>query len=454
MTGLSQPSAEFARFGHRYDDEERTDGLKRLIAGRDIPSWNVSKGKRGGLVSDSSVIGGDAWVDTASTVRDSVISGALVRDSEIVASRVRGSVVIQSSIVHASFLTDTECDRAHIFRSILFWGSVIRDTSFAPKPLARAAYEELPKVHCSVLMGAKISGNSSVYHSSLNGAEIHASEISESTLGGSKAHYATVLRSSVDWSYLYRRIVREARVSRLSEDAKFGQLRFPSKETLDRSAELSGGYFGDFPAQIDIWPKLPGRLRQIAVLAWIVGVPLAIWTTPLLSIAVALPLLALVVLRLASGLASRIVGKLQARSMARQTAGRGRSRVSAVLKSCSTVFNSLKKLLNGLLLAGTVLVPTAIVIAAVVERVLNSDAEPSRSAEAVDSVSADVGSYTVVSDHLDRHASSSTASSGAAVPTPASVTSSNLGEIAYDPEYLYLHAWFQNVGLYRHNGVP
>ena len=198
---------------------------------------------------------------------------------------------------------------------------------------------------------------------------------------------------------------------------------------------------------------LDGFVKSL-FLAWIVGVPWAFWTTPLLSIIIAVPLLALVVLRLASGLASRIVGKLEARSMSKATLGRGRSGVSAALKSCSTAFSSLKKLLNGLLLAGTVLVPTAIVSGAVVERMLNSDAEPSRSAEVVDSVSADVGSDTVVSDDFDRDASSSTASSEPAVPTPVSVTSSNLRAVAYDPEHSYLYVWFHSGGLYRYNGVP
>ena len=236
---------------HRYDDEQRTDGLKRLVAGRDIPRWNVPKGKRGGLESDSSVIGVDAWVDAESTVRDSVISGALVRNSAISASRVRDDV-IQSSTVDASFLTYTGCDRAHIRDLSLFWCSVSLDISFAPQPLARAAYGKLPWVERSVLMSARISGNSRVFHSIVDDAEIHASEISKSTLDGSRLHHASVSNSVVRYSYLQDRVVREARVSKLSKDSQIGQLRFPSKQSIDRSAELSGGYFGDFPAQIDI----------------------------------------------------------------------------------------------------------------------------------------------------------------------------------------------------------
>ncbi|MCY4519141.1 MAG: KTSC domain-containing protein [Acidimicrobiaceae bacterium] len=469
MTGLLQPPVEFTRLVHRYDDEERTDGLKRLIAGRDIPRWNVPKGKRGGLVSDSSVIRGDAWVDAESTVRDSVISGAVVRNSKITASQVSGSNAIQSSTVHASFLTETGCDRAHIRHSILFWCTVTRDTSFAPEPLTRAGYGELPEVENSVLMSARISGNSSLRHSNVNGAGIHASEISKSTLDGSKTHASKISKSTLDgsdlhhasvsnsvvrYSYLHDRVVRGAKVSRLSKDAQIGQIRFPSKQSIDRSAALSGGYFDDFPAQIDIWPKLPGRVRQIAILGWIVGVPWAFWTTPLLSGIVAVPLLALVGLRLASGFASRIIGKLEARPIAKEAPRWGRLRGSAALRSCSVGFSSLKKLLNGLLLAGTVLVPTAVVSAAVVERMLNSDAEPSQTAEVVDSVSADVDSDTVVSDDFDRDASSSTISSEPAVPTPVAVTSSNLRAVAYDPEHSYLYVWFHSGGLYRYGNVP
>ena len=335
--------------------------------------------------------------------------------------------------------------------------------------MTRAGYEELPEVEYSVLMSARISGNSRVWHSNVNGARIHASEISESTLGGSKMHASKISKSTLDgsdlhhtsvsnsvvrYSYLHDRVVREAKVSRLSKDTQIGQLRFPSNESSGRSAELSGGYFGDFPAQIDIWPKLPGRLRQTAMLAWIVGIPWAFWTAPLLSSIIAVPLLALAGLRLASGFVSRIVGKLEARPTAKDTPGRGRSRGSAALRSFSSALSSVKKLLNGLLLAGMVLVSTAIVSGAVVERVLNSDAEPSQSAEVVDSISVGVSSDTVVSDDFDGEAISSVVSSEPVVPTPVSVTSSNLRAVAYDSEHSYLYVWFHDGELYRYDNVP
>ena len=458
---------------HRYDDEGRSDGLKRLIAGRDIHEWGVPKGKKGGLISEATFISEDAWVDAGSTIHDSHISGwSLVKDSKVSDSVVK-NCVIQSSTVHESILRATFCDLANVSFSILYssvvtvnrLSSVDRRSRADLKTVAAELTDEAlgrqhldevegSTVEYSILNGTQISLDSKVKHSGVGSADILRSTVDYSKLDDSWVSDATVSSSFVRSSNLSDRVVREARVSRLSRDAHIGQLRFPIKSTLDRSAELSGGYFGDFPAQIDIWPRLPGRLRQIAVLAWIVGVPWAFWTTPLLSIIIAVPLLALVVLRLASGLASRIVGKLEARSMSKATLGRGRSGVSAALKSCSTAFSSLKKLLNGLLLAGTVLVPTAIVSGAVVERMLNSDAEPSRSAEVVDSVSADVGSDTVVSDDFDRDASSSTASSEPAVPTPVSVTSSNLRAVAYDPEHSYLYVWFHSGGLYRYNGVP
>lgn len=451
---VSTPRANEAPLMHRYEDEGRTDGLKRLIASREIPRWRIPKGKKGGLVSDTTVIVGDAWVDAESTVRDSVVSGALVRNSEISASRVIGSVAIQSSTVHASFLTDTACDRVFIFDSILLRSSVTLDTSFAPRPLNRADFGELPKVEYSVLSYASISGDSSIYHSNAFGADIHASAISNSTFDSSEARYANISYSSVQWSYLQDRVVRGARVSRLSKDAQFGQLRFPSKNTFDRSVMLSGGYFGDFPAQIDVWPKLPGRIRQIVLLGWIVGVPWAFWTSPLLSVIIAAPLLALSGLRLAGELANRIVGKLEARSIEKAARRGSRSRAEPALRQCSSAFSSLKQLLNGLLLASTVLVPTAIAVGAMVETVLDSNAESSQSAEAADSVSADVDSDRVVSDDLDRDAGSSIASSGSVVPTPVPVTSSNLRAVAHDPVHSHLYVWFHSGGLYRYNNVP
>ena len=459
---------------HRYDDEGRTDGLKRLIAGHDIPKWQVRRGKTGGLVSETTVIGEDAWVDTQSTVRDSILSGTLVRNSEIFESQVKHGV-IQSSTVYKSVLDESACNGAKISNSILY-GSILtvkrsltlsRWTQaylwtqayvgrFAAEMIAEMLDSERmdaiggSKIEASTLSTAVISRDSSVSFSNISHTEVHGSVVDSSTLTGSEVAYATVSDSSVERSYLSHCVVRAARVSRLSRDAEFGKLRFPSTIGLAHNIELSGGYFGDFPAQIDIWPKLPGRIRQIAFLSWIVGVPWAFWTTPLLSVIIAMPLPALVGLRLASGLASNIVGKLEARSIAKKTPGKVRSSVVTALKSCGAAVASLKKLLNGLLLAGTVLVPTAIVSGAVVERVLNSDGEPSRSTEAVDSVRFETGSDT---DQFDRGASSSTASSEVSVPTPLPVTSSNLRAVAYDREHSHLYVWFHSGDLYRYYNV-
>lgn len=451
---LSTARANEAPPMHRYEDEGRTDGLKRLIASREIPRWRIPKGKKGGLVSDTTVILGDAWVDAESTVRDSVVSGALVRNSEISASRVTGSVAIQSSTVHASFLRDTACDRAFVVDSILRQSSVTLDTSFAPRPLNRTDFGELPKVEYSALRYARISGDSSIYYSNVFGADIHASAISNSTFDSSEARYATISYSSVQRSYLQDRVVRGARVARLSKDAQLGQLRFPSKNTFDRSVMFSGGYFGDFPAQIDVWPKLPGRIRQVAVLGWIVGVPWAFWTTPLLSIIITAPLVALIGLRLVGGLAFRIAGKLEARSIAMETRRGSQSRAGSALRQCSSALSSLKQLLNGLLLASTVLVPTAVVSGAVVESLLNADAERSRSADMADTTAADISGGTGLSDNADGTASSSTPLSEPVVPKPVSVTSSNLRAVAHDPQHSYLYVWFHSGGLYRYNDVP
>lgn len=430
---------------HEYREIQRDDGLKRLVAGNDLPHLGVRRGDLGGLVCDSSQISSDSWVRYGSDAcRSNVRSGALVYDSTIASSTIRGGVVISSS-VHDSHMQGTLCEGA------LVTSSRIWQTQLAPVRTGRNDQEHLSTLvsYQSKRLTEEIADHfiphsPSMYERSdpkrreydlhvedsfLNFSNVRGqSRIYRSWVFDGKICDSIISDSYVKWTEIRNRQVNSSYLKRLQPSHRIRFLRHrvndPTNQNSDASTnnDVRPAFCSRLVARVRrmavalriSWLRLPGWSRVALTLSAIAAYLGGVLTLP--SVFGYLPPIVLL-----SGIAWILVSVIRQKLDTRLGHRLTNRRVQDILVWLFSI--------------GLVLGPIAIFFA------VRAGSEAEYAAEAD------------TREDFDPDGSPIEGAILTTIPVPIYVTSSNLSAVAYDLQNSYLYIWFRNGTLYRYDGV-